>query len=266
MGANIIGYRGHPGGAVSVRSLIRLAGVALVVSAALAPPAHAGGWTRVLTDRFDAGGVPSHWQRYRGPYGSAPHNCAEPSHVYVWQGVLHLLMLHENSGPCGAGWYTGGAQVGRAYGSVDQRVMLRWRILSSGLHGHHVIPMRYPDGGSWPSGGEEDYCEGVGLYGCSTFLHYGASAPGSQIMRTNDLSFGLGAWHTMRFERREHVVKVWIDGLSTPVWVYRGTARTLPDTFKRVVLQQECRVGGCPAGTSGWEDIQIDWIAISDPS
>jgi hypothetical protein len=30
-------------------------------------------------------------------------------------------------------------------------------------------------------------------------------------------------------------------------------------------LQQECQ-SGCPSGTSGSEDIQIDWITVEVPS
>jgi hypothetical protein len=76
-------------------------------------------------------------------------------------------------------------------------------------------------------------------------------------------AFDLSQWHTVRFERRNHVVKAYIDDLRTPVWTYRGSSRTLPDTKKQVVLQQECRPSGCPAGTTGTEDIQIDWITLT---
>jgi hypothetical protein len=56
--------------------------------------------------------------------------------------------------------------------------------------------------------------------------------------------------------------------MSTPVWTYYGSATTLPATLKAAVLQQECpplRVGGCPTGTTGYEEIQIDWITIENP-
>jgi hypothetical protein len=33
-----------------------------------------------------------------------------------------------------------------------------------------------------------------------------------------------------------------------------------------VVLQQECRPSGCPAETTGTEDIQIDWITVDNPA
>jgi hypothetical protein len=70
----------------------------------------------------------------------------------------------------------------------------------------------------------------------------------------------------VRFERRDHVVKAYIDDLTTPVWTYNGSSRTLPDTKKHVVLQQECRASGCPPGTTGTEDVQIDWITIDNPA
>jgi hypothetical protein len=36
-------------------------------------------------------------------------------------------------------------------------------------------------------------------------------------------------------------------------------------TLKHVVLHQQCKPTGCPAGTTGTEDIQIDWITIAVP-
>jgi hypothetical protein len=80
------------------------------------------------------------------------------------------------------------------------------------------------------------------------------------------LAVDLTAWHTIRTERRNHVVRVFIDNLTTPVWTYTGTATTLPDTLKHVDLQQECQASGCPAGTTGSETIQIDWITVANPS
>jgi hypothetical protein len=222
----------------------------------------AAGWVNVVDDQFSSGGVPAHWRRYDGPYGSAPHNCATPPHVTVSGGSMHLLMRHESSGRCGAGWYTAGMMLDRAFTSVDQRVTVRFRVVSGGVSGHHIIPMRFPPGAPWPQGGEEDYCEGSGSSGCHTFLHFGDNAS-TQVLHRH--AFDLAQWHTVRFERRDHVVKAYIDDLGTPVWTYRGSSRTLPDTKKQVVLQQECRSSGCPAGTTGTEDIQIDWITVDNP-
>ena len=223
----------------------------------------AAGWVNVVNDQFSSGGVPAHWHRYDTPYGSAPHNCPTPSHVSVSGGSMHLLMRHETSGRCGAGWYTAGMMLDRAFASVDQRVTVRFRVVSGGVSGHHIIPMRFPPGARWPQGGEEDYCEGDGSSGCYTFLHYGDKAS-TQVWHRH--AFDLSQWHTVRFERRNHVVKAYIDDLTTPVWTYNGSSRTLPDTKKQVVLQQECRSSGCPAGTSGTEDIEIDWVTVDNPA
>jgi hypothetical protein len=226
-------------------------------------PAAAAGWVNVVNDQFSSGGVPAHWQRYDTPYGSAPHNCPAPSHVSVSGGSMHMLMRHEVSGRCGAGWYTAGMMLDRAFASVDQRVTVRFRVVSGGVSGHHIIPMRFPPGAPWPQSGEEDYCEGDGSSGCHTFLHYGDKAS-TQVQHRH--AFDLSQWHTVRFERRNHVVKAYIDDLRTPVWTHRGSSRTLPDTKKQVVLQQECQPSGCPAGTTGTEDVQIDWITVDNPA
>jgi hypothetical protein len=150
--------------------------------------------------------------------------------------------------------------VGSAYGGVDQRVTVRFRIVPNGVSSHRIIPMRWPTTAAWPAAGEEDYCEGDLLTGCTTFLHYGSS--NSQVYHA--YGFDLTQWHTLRTERRSHVVRIYLDNMNTPIWTYQGNATTLPDTFKRVVLQQECQ-SSCPSGTNGSEDIQIDWITIENP-
>ena len=98
---------------------------------------------------------------------------------------------------------------------------------------HH--PHALSAGCPWPQSGEEDYCEGDGSSGCHTFLHYGDTST-TQVWHRH--AFDLSQWHTVRFERRNHVVKAYIDDLTKPVWTYNGSSRTLPDTKKQVVLQQ----------------------------
>jgi hypothetical protein len=204
--------------------------------------------------------VPSHWSAYDGPYGSGPQNCAAPSQVNVSGGYLHLTMSYLASGNCGAGWYTGGLGL-RGYSSVDQRVTVRFRVVDNGVASHFIIPMRWPDDDSrWPAAGEEDFCETDTVAGCTTFLHYTASNRQYQHSYSVDLS----QWHTLRFQRLNHVVAAFIDNMNTPVWTFSGDATTLPDTLKHVVLQQECH-SSCPSGTTGSEDIQIDWITVENP-
>jgi hypothetical protein len=224
-------------------------------------PIPAGSWLTVVDDRFDAGGVPSHWGVYDGPYGSSPHNCATPAHVQVSGGMLRMLMRYESTGRCGAGWYTAGLY-DKAANSVDQRVTVRFRVISNGVVAHRIIPMRWPTGGTWPQDGEEDYCEGSSLSGCASYLHYSTS----NLQLTRNYSFDLTQWNTLRFERRDHVVRAFINDMSSPVWTYVGTSLTLPDTLKHVVLHQQCKTTGCPTGQSGTEEITIDWIIIEVPA
>lgn len=223
------------------------------------PPPTAGAWVNVLNDQFSSGGVPGHWNLYDGPYGSGPHNCARPSHASVAGGSLRLELSYESSGKCGAGWYSAGMMVATPYGGIDQRVTVRFRIVRNGAAGHYIIPMRWPTADSWPQAGEEDYCEGNSLSSCTTFLHY--SAANQQVYHHHDVD--LSSWHTIRVQRRDHVVRIYIDNMSTPRWTYQGSEETLPETFKRVVLQQECQ-SSCPSGTSGSEIIEIDWITIDN--
>ena len=224
------------------------------------------GWVTVVNDQFDSGGVPSHWALYDGPYGSAPQNCAAPSHAFVSGGYLHLLMSYEATGAgsagCGPGWYTAGmALIG--YSSVDERITLRFRVVNTdpSFHSHFNLPMRWPDiDSSWPAAGEEDYFEGDWENGISTFLHYGAT---NQQIASPPYGTDVTAWHTIQTTRLNNVVTVSVDGVIA--WQYAGDATTLPDTLKHVVLQQECSGLGCPSGTTGTEDIQIDWITVENP-
>jgi hypothetical protein len=235
------------------------------------PPA--GGWVNLVNDRFDSGGVPDHWNLYDTPYRSNVENCPMPSHATVSSGSLHMLMAYETSGQCGAGWYTAGMQVKGAYGGVHQRVTVRWRVVSSDpdrVRSHRIIPMRWVDDSdfSWYEG-EADYCEGSDLTGCSSFLHYRDT---SSVV-AHPYAVDLTQWHTMRFETRPGtdasghpavIFRAYIDDLATPAWTYIGNETTIPSAFRLTVLQQECRNSGCPAGTTGTEDIQIDWITIDN--
>jgi hypothetical protein len=213
----------------------------------------------VVNDQFSTG-LPAHWYAYNGPYGSYnPGSCASPAHVTVSGGALHMLMSYETSGTCGAGWYSAGLGLA-GFSSVDARITVRFRVVDNGISSHFIIPMRWPDSdASWPTAGEEDYCEGSATT-CSTYLHYSSS--NSQIYHENYIT-GLDQWHTLQTVRRDHVVRIYRDGAL--LWTYTGDSTTLPDSLKHVVLQQECQ-SGCPSGTSGSEDIQIDWITVEVPS
>lgn len=219
------------------------------------------GWTLLVNDQFDSGGIPSHWFLYDGPYGSYnPGSCAKPSHATVVNGYLRMLMSYESTGTCGATWYSAGLGLG-GYSSIDARITTRFRLVHNGILSHFNIPMRWPDNdASWPAAGEENYCEGAGN-SCSTYLHYGAN--NSQILRENYIT-GLDQWHTFQAVRLNHIVNIFLDGVL--LWTYNGNSTTLPDTLKHVVLQQECPVGNCPQGTTGSDEVQIDWIMVEVPS
>jgi hypothetical protein len=216
-------------------------------------------WSLVVNDRFDAGGVPRHWRRYDGPYGSGPRNCARPGNSFVRNGTLRLVMRYRTSGDCGPGWYSAGMKLAARFESVDQRISVRFRVKSvGGIRAHRIIPMRWPSSDRRVDSGEEDYCEGTPLHGCTTFLHH------STAQEYHQYRVDLTMWHTMTFVRRDFTVRAFIDGVRR--WTYRGTNATLPPTLKRPVLQQECDSTGCPTGTIGREVILIDWIRIWNPA
>lgn len=212
-------------------------------------------WKLVLNDQFNTGGVPSHWIRYDGPYSSDPHTCATPKHAFVSKGLMRMVFRYRWSGSCGKGWYSAGMVLSRPYESVDQRIQMRFRMKSvKGIRSHWIIPMRWPSNGDWPRGGEEDYCEGGGSWGCSSYMH------GPTKRAWKDYNVNMADWHTWTFVRRGYTVRVFIDGKQR--WYHKGSPSTLPATLKRPVLQQECRMLGCPRGTAGSQVILIDWIKI----
>jgi len=216
-------------------------------------------WRLVVDDRFNSRGVPGHWSKYDGPYGSGPNNCARPDHAYVQGGSLRMVLRYRGSGDCGAGWYSAGLRLVERYDSVDQKISVRFRVVSlGGVLGHRIIPMRWPASTSAPDPGEEDYCEGSPVSACRTFLHH----DGDQEYHTYRVN--LTTWHTMTFVRRNFTVRAYIDGVQR--WGYRGNPDTLPATPKHPVLQQECQHDGCPRGTTGSEVILIDWIRVWNPS
>ena len=222
------------------------------------PVASIASWKTVVDDKFD-GDLPSHWTLYQGPYKSGAQNCATPSHTTIHDGALDMLFAYEAKGICGPGWYSSGLAI-TGFSSIDSRVTVRFRVVETGgVAAHRIIPMRWPDDATkWPAAGEEDYCEGILLSGCSTVIHFDPT--NQQESHQSDLD--LTAWHTIAVERRQHVVTVQIDdGL---VWTYAGSETTLPGTLKHVVLQQECQKT-CPSGTTGTEDILIDFVKVEVP-
>lgn len=230
-------------------------------------------WTNVLNDQFNTGGVPSHWQLYHSPYGSLPKNCTAPSHDYVSGGYLNLVEKWEPSTPAGAscpygaGWYTGGMKLDPVapYAAKNQRVTVRYRIVSTNsVRSHHIIPMLWPAGITYvykKNNGESDFLESDLYSGERTFLHYVTSSGTGAQVYSPTLNVNLAQWHTVQAQILGNVVTLSIDGAV--VWNYVGNSTTVPSVLRSVVLQQECSHSlGCPKGSSGSEDIQIDWITV----
>jgi hypothetical protein len=233
-------------------------------------PAPQAGFTRVMTDEFNGTSVDtSKWSPYTGKLSSS-NGCNEPDNLQVANGVLTQVFAYQSSGACGAGWYHGSMMVDQAYGGNNQSVTVRFRVLNSdsSTRAHRILPMRWPSastsGGSDPAwyNGESDYCEGSDLTGCTSYLHYKDSS--SQVAK--DLAFDMTQWHTFRATQKAgNDVQIFIDDMAVPKWSYDGSTTTVPDVFKRTVLQQECE-SSCPSGTSGWERIEVDFVTIDNQS
>lgn len=232
-------------------------------------PAPQSGFTRVLTDEFNGTAVDkTKWSPYSGQLSSSD-GCNEPDNLQVANGVLTQLFAYQSSGVCGAGWYHGSMMVERAYGGNNQSVTVRFRVVNSdpaSIRAHRIVPMRWPSssvsGGSTPAwyNGESDFCEGSSLTGCSTFLHYQDSS--SQISQQHAVD--LTQWHTFRATQRAgNDVDIFIDDMAVPRWSYDGSTTTVPDVFRRTVLQQECS-SSCPSTQTGSERIEVDYVTIDN--
>jgi hypothetical protein len=238
-----------------------------------------------VSDQFnDDGVIPSHWMLYNNfysshPYGSATPNCVSPQQASASGGYLRLRMEWK-TGIClignsvtFTGWWSAGMALNPSIvsSSNDARVTIRWRAVSTGgVVSRHIIPMRWPDGGS-AGNGEEDFCESTSTSSCRTFIHYGGANVNSQ---TNHLySVDATQWHTWRFEQLNHEIRAYVDDMANPAWTCTATtspacnSTTVMDTLRHVVLQQECAAASvqCPPQSSGTEEIQVDWITVENP-
>ena len=255
----------------------------------VASSAVASGWTNVIdTDFNSSGALPYPWQAYNFANSRPSAGYYLPSHVVVSGGIATLRQEYEASGPArnsyygsnGAGWYQGTiyATAPGPWNSIDHRTTFRMRILSeNGITSHRNLPMRWPLIGTQPAAGEENYLESDpvllppvgGKQQPYAFVHFGS---GEQPIRGVNFevldwpTVDFSQWHTYRVERRNHQIRIWIDDLTTPVVQQQWSSRELPDTQKVPVFQQENANFVPPAGTTGSEEIQIDWITVDAPS
>lgn len=237
----------------------------------------------MLDDEFNTGSSDlTPWHLYDGPYGSNFENCAAPSQASVSGGSLHMLMSYRADLPACGGtgepqthWYTTGMSLDSAYAGHDQRVTMRWRVVSTdsvNVLSHRIMPMRFFVTGSWPTDGEEDWCEGSSLSSCAAYFH----AQNGQCEYalpdcSNDYTLDQTQWHTTRIERitsgTSVTANIYIDDMTTPAVTGVTSTAHMPDTLKTTVLQQECRGStGCPAASFAGqtEDIQVDWITVDN--
>lgn len=285
---------------------VRSSLVSTAAQSASATSSTTPGWTVVVNDTFNSGGIPSHWDLYQATWVSSGHTPTayySPSHCTVSGGYLHLLMKYEPHGVPGntaAAWYTCTASLAPGVETKpDVRVTLRWReVPSNGGLSHLNMPLRWPNNGCWPQGGEEDWFEGEPpAYNTATaFMHHGSNCSGggnTQIYHRYG-TINLTQFHTFRFQRMTSgsnvTVSAYADNLTTPVWTCSSTTSpacnttTMPTTLKHTVLQQEVPFSACPdendpqwngsscpkttvaSYTNGTLDAQVDWITVENPS
>lgn len=212
----------------------------------------------VYDDDFSGTKLHRGWGRYDGPYGSGPENYARPDHFALnGRGQLVLTMKYRTSGKDGAAWYTGGAKLDEKYGGRFQSIDIRYKVVSRGVQSHRNIPMRWVDDPDYESyEGETNFNEGSSLTSVTTFLHYAQDEQEYKTYRVD-----VTKWHRWRFVHTpDRRIRVFLDGRQ--VWDYHGTATTVPDAFRRIVLQQEVSSDHYPSSTSGTERILVDYLKV----
>ena len=224
-----------------------------------ARPARLGWTTRtVYDDDFSGTRLNRAWSRYDSPYGSESGNYARPDQFALdGRGHLVLTMKYRTSGKDGAAWYTGGAMLNEKYGGRFQAIDIRYKVVSKGVQSHRNIPMRWVEDPDyhWYQG-ETDFNEGTSLKSVTTFLHYGDTEQESKTYRVD-----MTKWHRWRFVHTpDRRITVYLDGMR--VWSYQGTATTVPDAFRRIVLQQEVASSHYPKSTEGTERIVVDYLRV----
>lgn len=234
------------------------------------------GWRNVIDTDFAVDGVlPAPWKPY-GPWANGAGLNAGyylPSHVVVAGGICKLVQKYEPSGPArggpygttGAGWYQGTIYADGPADSIDHRTTVRLRIVSAGgIGSHRNMPLWWPRPDNFPIGGEEDFFESDPKWGpnAHSFFHYSAN----NVTVQHDWPYiDLSQWHTYRFQRLNHKITVWVDDMTTPLWEQQWSSTELPDHPKKPVFQQENPGYMPPAGTTGSEEVQIDWIQVEVP-
>jgi hypothetical protein len=166
-------------------------------------------------------------------------------------------MKYRTSGKDGAAWYTGGAMLNEKYGGRFQSIDIRYKVVSKGVQSHRNIPMRWVDDPDYEwYEGETNFNEGTSLSSVTTFLHYAEDEQDSKTYRVD-----MTKWHRWRFVHTpDRRIRVYLDGKQ--VWDYQGTATTVPDAFRRIVLQQEVSSSHYPSSTSGTERILVDYLRV----
>ena len=212
----------------------------------------------VYDDDFSGTRLNGGWSRYDSAYGSGPKNYARPDHFALnGKGKLVLTMKYRRSGKDGAAWYTGGAMLDERYGSRFQAIDLRYKVVSRGVQSHRNIPMLWVDDPDYEwYEGETNFNEGTSLHSVTTFLHHGPDDQDAKTYRVD-----MTKWHRWRFEHTpDRRIRVFLDGKL--VWDHQGDATTVPDAFRRVVLQQEVSSGRYPKSTKGSERIMVDYLRV----
>jgi hypothetical protein len=203
-------------------------------------------------------------------------------------------------GASGQGFYTA-AIYANSLAANDYRTTVRMRVTTATTAGfkgsHRNLPLWYvfPDPsalGGWPRGGEEDLNESDPIWTPpdvngkarpDVYTHFyndtstsigGAPVPGPDQNFTTWGRVDMSQWHVYRTQRLGNTITGWLDDMNTPLWTATygkvpgspGNLDRLPVAPKKPVFQVENANFAVPTGTTGSEDIEIDWIRVDVPA
>jgi hypothetical protein len=238
--------------------------------------------------------------------GVNPASYYLPAHAFienvdVGTDACVLLFQYEASGPAvggnygagGAGWYSAtiyaSAGLGFPTNVIDHRTTFRMRIRKNTILGaHRNLPLYWgvSNDNYWING-EEDYFEidpawaapdGAGKELSRAFWHYSPNQTQANWTFVDEVNaykrIDLTVWHTYRIQKLNKLISWYLDDMVIPLWSHQygsgsGTSGTSPlvDMPKNPRFQQEQPNNSIPpAGTVGYERIEIDYIQVDVPA
>lgn len=207
--------------------------------------------TRIAGDEFDTGNAPgTQWGMYDGP-GHNGNGIRSPSAFSIANGEL---TCHGDAGG------TTGGMAYTQWSATTYRVEVRAKMEGDGSPGekyHFVALIMWPNSDAWPSGGEDDVCEGdIGDGGVQWFIHHPNQNDGGS-QSSASWQGDITQYHNYAIERSGSGVKIFVDGQQVASYTLDETNGQVPGPMHPTI--QLDNFGGSPHQPA---DLKVKWLRI----